>query len=163
MDTFGSLMGIIFFVIIFIPILIINNRLNKKRKRLLAKLNSFAQEENKSIIEFDTWTDDSIIGISTDKEFIFFIRNKNDYNEKIKIPTNQIKDCYTNLKKASLKMTDSLEVVFELKEHKEKVVLQFFKADSKDFIMGEEMRIAKKWIDKVTDYLPKIKPLLYSV
>ena len=71
MNAFGSIIGILVFIVIFIPILFINNKLNKKRKRLINTLNEFAAQENKRVIEFDTWTDNSIIGRSTDKEYLF--------------------------------------------------------------------------------------------
>ncbi|WP_130733680.1 hypothetical protein [Flavobacterium sp. J27] len=161
MNAFGNIIGILIFIIIFIPILLINNKLNKKRKRLIDALNQFAAQENKRVTEFDTWTDNSIIGISTDKEYLFFIRNKNDYHTKIKIPVNQIKNSYTNQQKNNSKSIAFLELIFEMQHQNENIRLEFFKADKKDAIMGEELRIAKKWIAKITEDLPKPKVLLY--
>lgn len=163
MDIAGSLMGLAFFMIIFIPIIIINKNLNKRRKLLVGKLYEFASKENKTITEFDSWTDNSIIGMSTDKEFLFFLRNTNDYNTQIKIPVNNINKCYFKETKINSKVIEKLEVVFEMNNQKDSIILEFFKADAKDFIIGAEMRIAKKWIAKITEDFPKPKVLLYNV
>jgi len=156
-------MGILFFVLIFIPILLINNKLNKKRKRLINTLNEFAAQENKRVLEFDTWTDNSIIGMSTDKEYLFFIRDKNDYHTKLKIPVNQIKNSYTNQQKNNSKSVALLELILEMQDQNENIRLEFFKADKNDFIMGEELRIAKKWVSKITEDFPKPRILLYNI
>lgn len=163
MDIYSSLMGILFFVLIFIPILLINNKLNKKRKCLINTLNEFAAQENKRVLEFDTWTDNSIIGMSTDKEYLFFIRDKNDYHTKLKITVNQIKNCYTNQQKNNSKSVVLLELILEMEHQNENIRLEFFKADKNDFIMGEELRIAKKWVSKITEDFPKPKILLYNI
>ena len=163
MNAFGIIMGILIFIVIFIPILFINNKLNKKRKRLINTLNEFAAQENKRVLEFDTWTDNSIIGRSTDKEYLFFIRDKNDYHTKVKIPVNQIKNSYTNQQKYNAKSVALLELILEMQDQNENIRLEFFKADKRDFIMGEELRIAKKWVSKITEDFPKPKILLYNI
>ena len=156
-------MGILFFVLIFIPILLINSKLNKKRNSLINTLNEFAAQENKRVLEFDTWTDNSIIGMSTDKEYLFFIRDKNDYHTKLKIPVNQIKNSYTNQQKNNSKSVALLELILEMQDQNENIRLEFFKADKRDFIMGEELRIAKKWVSKITEDFPKPRILLYNI
>ena len=163
MDLPNTVMGAVFFMIIFIPIVIINKNLNKKRKQLISQLNEFALRENKTITEFDLWTDNTIVGISTDKEFLFFFRAINDTKTEIKIPVKQIKNCFIKDYKSERKIIESLELIFELHNERENIVLEFFKADSKNFIMGEEMKFAKKWRDKISDDLPKPKVLLYNV
>lgn len=161
MDLPGTIMGIIFFMIIIVPILVINKGLNKKRKLIITKLNEFALKENKVINEFDSWTDNTIIGISNDT--IFFIREINESKTELKIAVNKIKNCFIKDHKNDRKAIDRLELVFELHDKEENIVLEFFKADAKNFIMGEEMRIAKKWVNKITEDIPKPKVLLYNV
>ena len=163
MNLPNAILGAVFFMIIFIPIIIINKNLNKKRKQLISKLNEFALQENKSISEYDSWTDNTILGISADKEFLFFYRVINDLKTEIKIPVNQIKNCFIKDYKNERKAIESLELIFELQNESENIVLEFFKADAKNFIMGEEMKFAKKWRDKISEDLPKPKVLLYTI
>ncbi len=163
MDLPETIMGAIFFMIIIVPIIIINKGLNKKRKIIITKLNEFALKENKTISEFDSWTDNTIIGISSDNEYIFFIREINQCKTELKIAVNKIKNCFIKDYKNDRKTIDCLELVFELHDKKDNTILEFFKADAKNFIMGEEMRIAKKWLDKITEDIPKPKVLLYNV
>ncbi|NJM80275.1 MAG: hypothetical protein HC854_12880 [Flavobacterium sp.] len=151
MDLPDTIMGAIFFLIIIVPIVLINKGLNKKRNFFIAKLNEFALKENKVISEFDSWTDNTIIGISSDNEYIFFLREIDENKTQLKIAVNKIKNCFIKEHKNDRKTIVSLELVFELNDRKENIVLEFFKADAKNFIMGEEMRIAKKWKNKIME------------
>lgn len=164
MDIPNLIMGIALFSAILLPILLINKKVLEKRKKNIAKLNAFAQLDNNKISELDSWTDNSIIGINEDKTKLYFVRNTEIYDEKIAIELKNIKHCaIVKNYKANSKNIDKLELEIELYSSNTKVYLEFFKADEKNFMMGEEMRLAKKWSEKIISEFPKEKILLYSV
>jgi hypothetical protein len=74
---------------------------------------------------------------------------------------SDIKYCFIKENKESQRIT-SLEFVIELNSNKDSIILEFFKVDDKNFMMGEEMRIIKKWNAKLVEGIPKSKVLLYS-
>ncbi|WP_339839635.1 hypothetical protein [uncultured Flavobacterium sp.] len=92
---------------------------------------------------------------------LYFLRNTADYNVKTKVAISDIKYCFIKEDKESNRI-NALEFVIELNSSKDSIVLEFFKVDNKNFIIGEEMRIAKKWNTKLVEGIPKSKVLLYS-
>lgn len=161
MDIPNTIIGTIFFLVLIAPIVIVNKRILKRRQQFVNKINEFAAEDQKKVIEFDTWTDNTIIGISDDNQMLYFLRNTADYNVKTKVAISDIKYCFIKEDKESNRIS-SLELVIELNSSKDSIVFEFFKVDNKNFIMGEEMRIAKKWNTKLVEGIPKSKVLLYS-
>ncbi|CAM3880992.1 MULTISPECIES: hypothetical protein [Flavobacterium] len=164
MDIPNLIMGITLFAVILLPILLINKKVLEKRKRIIAKINAFAQLDNKQIGEFDAWTDNSIIGISNDNTKLYFLRKTETYDEKMVVELKDIKNCsIASTYKTGTKNIDKLELAIELYSSNTKVYFEFFKVDEKNFMMGEEMRIAKKWSEKLTPEFPKNKVLLYNI
>ncbi|CAM3497590.1 hypothetical protein FLGE108171_00310 [Flavobacterium gelidilacus] len=161
MDIPNTIIGTIFFLVLIAPIVIVNKRILKRRQQFVNKINEFAAEDQKKVIEFDTWTDNTIIGISDDNQMLYFLRNTADYNLKTKVAISDIKYCFIKEDKESNRI-NALEFVIELNSSKDSIVLEFFKVDNKNFIIGEEMRIAKKWNTKLVEGIPKSKVLLYS-
>lgn len=154
MDIPNTIIGTIFFLVLIAPIVIVNKRILKRRQQFVNKINEFATEDQKKVIEFDTWTDNTIIGISDDYQMLYFLRNTADYNLKTKVAISDIKYCFIKEDKESNRI-NALEFVIELNSSKDSIVLEFFKVDNKNFIMGEEMRIAKKWNVKLSEVIPK--------
>lgn len=150
MDIPNTIIGVILLITLIAPIVVINKRISNKRKQFLNQINEFASEDQKEVIEFETWTNNSIIGISNDNKMLYFIRNTSNYNLKTKVVVSEIKNCFIKENKEFQKI-NSLELVFELKSNKSNVVLEFFKADEKNFMIGEEMRIAKSWQSKLSE------------
>jgi hypothetical protein len=162
MDLPNTIIGIVMFTILILPIVFINRKTVKKRKALVNKLHDFSNNKNKEIKEFDCWTDNSIVGISADNQTFFYLRNTKDYNKTEEIELSTIKFCHFIQKKGDNgRTTKSLDLEIELRDSS-KVVLEFFKADEKNFIMGEEMRIIKKWIEKISPEISN-KVLLYNI
>lgn len=149
MDLPNTIIGTILFLVLILPILIINRNGNKKTKKLITQLNLYANKQNKDILEFDTWTNNSIIAMSSDKENIFFYRKKNSNVTAIDIPVKLVKNCFLNDSKNGDKTIHTLELVFEMHPNNETINLEFFKTDDQNFVIGEEMRIAKKWATKL--------------
>lgn len=149
MDLPNTIIGTILFLVLMLPILIINRNGNKKTKKLITQLNLYANKQNKDILEFDTWTNNSIIAMSSDKENIFFYRKKNSNVTAIDIPVKLVKKCFLNDSKSGDKTIHTLELVFEMHPNNETINLEFFKTDDQNFVIGEEMRIAKKWATKL--------------
>jgi hypothetical protein len=161
MDIPNTIIGTIFFLVLIAPIVVVNKRILKRRQQFINKINDFAAEDLKKVVEFDTWTDNTIIGISDDNQMLYFLRNTVDYNLKTKVAMSDIKYCFIKENKESQRIT-SLEFVIELNSNKDSIILEFFKVDDKNFMMGEEMRIIKKWNAKLSEGIPKSKVLLYS-
>ncbi|MFT5754859.1 MAG: hypothetical protein ACI924_002105 [Flavobacterium sp.] len=161
MDIPNTIIGTIFFLVLIAPIVVVNKRILKRRQQFINKINDFAAEDLKKVVEFDTWTDNTIIGISDDNQMLYFLRNTADYNLKTKVAMSDIKYCFIKENKESQRIT-SLEFVIELNSNKDSIILEFFKVDDKNFMMGEEMRIIKKWNAKLSEGIPKSKVLLYS-
>jgi hypothetical protein len=162
MDLPNTIIGIVMFAILILPIVFINRKTIKKRNALVNKLHDFSNSKNKEIKEFDSWTDNSIVGISADNQTFFYLRNTINYNRVEEIELSNIKFCHFIQKKDLIgRMTKSLDLEIELRDSS-KVVLEFFKADEKNFIMGEEMRIIKKWIEKINPEVSN-KVLLYNI
>jgi hypothetical protein len=161
MDIPNTIIGTIFFLVLIAPIVVVNKRILKRRQQFINKINDFAAEDLKKVVEFDTWTDNTIIGISDDNQMLYFLRNTADYNLKTKVAMSDIKYCFIKENKESQRIT-SLEFVIELNSNKDSIILEFFKVDEKNFMMGEEMRIIKKWNAKLVEGIPKSKVLLYS-
>ncbi|MFT7250931.1 MAG: hypothetical protein ACI9FW_000648 [Flavobacterium sp.] len=161
MDIPNTIIGTIFFLVLIAPIVVVNKRILKRRQQFINKINEFAAEDQNKVVEFDTWTDNTIIGISDDNQMLYFLRNTADYNLKTKVAMSDIKYCFIKENKESQRIT-SLEFVIELNSNKDSIILEFFKVDDKNFMMGEEMRIIKKWNAKLVEGIPKSKVLLYS-
>lgn len=161
MDLPNTIIGIVMFTILMLPILLINRRIIKKRNVLISKLQNFSNSKNKEIKEFESWTDNSIVGISADNQTFFYLRNTVDYNRVEEVELSNIKFChFIQIKDINGRMTKSLDLEIELLDSS-KIILEFFKADEKNFIMGEEMRIIKKWIQKINPEI-STKVLLYN-
>ena len=158
MDIPNTIIGVILLIALIAPIVTINKRISNRRKLFVNKINVFAADDHKKVIDFDTWTNNSIIGLSSDNKVLYFMRDTDTYSLNTKIDLNDIKHFSIKENKESQKI-NLLELIIELNSNNNKIALEFFKADDKNFIMGEEMRIAKKWFDKLAEETSKAKML----
>ena len=153
MDITNTIIGIVFFSLIFIPIFIINNNVRKRKNQLLNTLNELSSDKNTKFSETDFWTNNSGIGIKGDE--LCFFRNGEEHSMKEVINLKDVKKCslfqfdkHGNVPKSNHEINKlSLHLTFS--NHKE-INLVFFHIDAKNFIIGEEFRIAKKWQDIIT-------------
>ncbi len=153
MDITNTIIGIVFFSLIIIPIFIINNNVRKRKNQLLNTLNELSSDKNIKFEDTDFWTNNSGIGLKGDMLAFFRKEEEAQVNEVINL--KEVKKCtlvqfdkHGNVPKNNHEI-NKLALHLTLSNHKE-VNLVFFHADAKNFIIGEEFRIAKKWLDIIT-------------
>ena len=154
MDITNTIIGIVFFSLIVIPIFIINNNVRKRKNQLLSTLNELSSDKKTKFSETDFWTNTSGIGVKGDE--LCFFRKEEAHPIQEVINLNDVKKCslvqfdkHGNVPKNNHE-TNKLALHLTLSNHKE-INLVFFHADAVNFIIGEEFRIAKKWLDIITN------------
>jgi len=153
MDITNTIIGIVFFSLIVIPIFIINNNVRKRKNQLLNTLNELSSDKNTKFLDADFWANSSGIGIKGDE--LCFFRNGEDHPMQDVIDLKEVKKClltqfdkHGNIPKSNHEI-NKLYLHLTLSNHKE-INLIFYHADAINFIIGEEFRIAKKWQDIIT-------------
>ena len=153
MDITNTIIGIVFFSLIIIPIFIINNNVRKRKNQLLNTLNELSSDKNTEFLDTDFWANNSGIGLKGDMLAFFRKGEETQVNEVINL--NEVKKCslaqfdkHGNVPKSNHEI-NKLVLHLTLSNHKE-IHLVFFHADALNFIIGEEFRIAKKWQDIIT-------------
>jgi hypothetical protein len=153
MDITNTVIGIVFFLLIIIPIFIINNNVRKRKNQLLNTLNELSSDKNIKFSDTDFWSNNSGIGLKGDMIAFFRKGEEAQINEVVNL--KEVKKCtlvqfdkHGNVPKNNPEI-NKLALHLTLSNHKE-VNLVFFHADAKNFIIGEEFRIAKKWLDIIT-------------
>lgn len=153
MDTTNTIIGIVFFSLIVIPIFIINNNIRKRKNQLLSTLNELLSDKNTKFLDTDFWSNNSGIGLKGDMLAFFRKGEEAQVNEVVDL--REVKKCalvqfdkHGNVPKNNHEI-NKLALHLTLSNHKE-INLVFFHADAKNFIIGEEFRIAKKWFDIIT-------------
>ena len=154
MDITNTIIGIVFFSLIVIPIFIINNNVRKRKNQLLNTLNELSSDKKTKFSETDFWTNTSGIGVKGDE--LCFFRKEEAHPIQEVINLNDVKKCslvqfdkHGNVPKNNHEI-NKLALHLTLSNHKE-INLVFFHADAVNFIIGEEFRIAKKWLDIITN------------
>ena len=154
MDITNTIIGIVFFSLIVIPIFIINNNVRKRKNQLLSTLNELSSDKKTKFSETDFWTNTSGIGVKGDE--LCFFRKEEAHPIQEVINLNDVKKCslvqfdkHGNVPKNNHEI-NKLALHLTLCNHKE-INLVFFHADAVNFIIGEEFRIAKKWLDIITN------------
>jgi hypothetical protein len=150
MDITNTIIGIVFFSLIIIPIFIINNNVRKRKNQLLNTLNELSSDKSAKFSDADFWSNNSGIGLKGDRLAYFRKSEEAQVNEVVDL--KEVKKCvlvqfdkHGNTPKSNHEI-NKLALHLTLSNHKE-IHLVFFHADAKNFIIGEEFRIAKKWLD----------------
>lgn len=150
MDTINTIIGTVFLLLILVPIYVINNNFKKRKKQLLSTLNELSFEDNTKFSETDFWNNASGIGLKGN--VLAFFRKTEEIQQHEVIDLKEVKKCsllqfdrHGNTPKTNHDI-NKLALNLALNDHKE-INLVFFHADAKNFIIGEEFRIAKKWQD----------------
>lgn len=153
MDTTNTIIGLVFLSAIVIPIFIINNNIRKRKNQLLTTLNELSSDKNSKFLDFDFWTNNSGIGLKGD--VLAYFRKTEDAQINEVVNLNEIKKCslqqfdkHGNVPRNNHEI-NKLALHLTLNNQKE-INLVFFHADATNFIIGEELRIAKKWLDIIT-------------
>ena len=154
MDITNTIIGIVFFSLIIIPIFIINNNVRKRKNQLLNTLNELSSDKNTKFSDTDFWSNNSGIGLKGDS--LAYFRKADDTQVNEVVDLKEIKKCalvqfdkHGNTPKSNHEI-NKLALHLTLSNHKE-IHLVFFHADAKNLIIGEEFRIAKKWLDIITN------------
>jgi len=152
MDITNTIIGIVFFSLIVIPIFIINNNVRKRKNQLLNTLNELLSDKNTKFSDTDFWSNNSGIGLKGDS--LAYFRKADDTQVNEVVDLKEVKKCalvqfdkHGNTPKSNHEI-NKLALHLTLSNHKE-IHLVFFHADAENFIIGEEFRIAKKWYDIV--------------
>lgn len=153
MDITNTLIGIVFFSLIIIPIFIINTNVRKRKNQLLNTLNELSSDKNTKFSDTDFWANNSGIGLKGD--MLAYFRKADDKQVNEVVDLREVKKCtlvqfdkHGNTPKNNHEI-NKLALYLTLSNHRE-INLVFFHADAKNFIIGEEFRIAKKWFDIIT-------------
>lgn len=153
MDITNTIIGTVFFLLIIIPIFVINTKSRIKKKQLLNTLNDLSVDKTTKFSETDFWNNDSGIGLK-ENILVFFRKEKNETKHDV-VDLKEVKKCslfqfdkHGNTPKNTDEI-NKLSLHLTLNNQKE-MVLVFFHADAQNFVIGEEMRIAKKWQDIIT-------------
>ncbi len=148
MDTTNTIIGIVFLLLILVPIYIINNNVKKRKNQLLNTLNELSNDKNTKFSETDFWSNNSGIGLKGN--MLAYFRKGEDAQVNEVVDLKEVKKCslvqldkHGNVPKNSHEI-NKLTLHLTLNNHKE-ISLVFFHVDALNFIMGEEFRIAKKW------------------
>lgn len=150
MDTTNTIIGIVFLLLILVPIYVINNNVKKRKNQLLSTLNELSNDKNTKFSETDFWSNNSGIGLKGN--LLAFFRKTEEIQVHEVIDLKEVKKCslvqldkHGNIPKNSHEI-NKLALHLMLNNHKE-INLVFFNVDALNFIIGEEFRIAKKWQD----------------
>ena len=153
MDITNTIIVIVFFSLIVIPIFIINNNIRKRKNQLLNTLNELLSDKNTKFLDTDFWSNNSGIGLKGD--LLAFFRKGEEAQVNEVVDLREVKKCalvqfdkHGNVPKNNHEI-NKLALHLTLSNHKE-INFVFFHADAKNFIIGEEFRIAKKWFDIIT-------------
>ena len=150
MDTTNTIIGIVFLLLILVPIYVINNNVKKRKNQLLNTLNELSNDKNTKFSETDFWSNNSGIGLKGN--MLAFFRKTEEVQVHEVIDIKEVKKCslvqldkHGNMPKNNHEI-NKLALHLTLNNHKE-ISLVFFNVDALNFIIGEEFRIAKKWQD----------------
>lgn len=156
MDITNTIIGIALFLTIIIPIYLINASVKKKRNQGLQILNELSSNKNEKFSEVDLWNNSFGIGLKND-ELCFFGKNEtSEFKEVIQL--NEVKkSSMVKIGKNGQTPHSNHDIVklflhLEFKNQKD-INLVFFETSSSHFIVGEEMRIAKKWQELISGKL----------
>jgi len=148
MDLGTTITGLIILIIGILPFLIMAISKSNRKKKLLQSLNELAQQQNTTIAEYDIWSN-SIIGISTNKHFIFAIRNVNNEVKTYQVNLLETINCRVineGRSVSSFIVTDKIEIAFTAKEkQKAEVIIELYNNEYDCLTISHELQLAEKW------------------
>lgn len=159
MDLNNTIIGIALFFAIAIPIYFINSASKKKSGKLSNKLSNLFTNVPSKVSDYDAFGGDSIIGMHKNELGFYQERSNKIVAKTIKL--NEIskfhltKDFITSGKNKETNLA-KVQLDFEfIDKSKGKDSLLFFQMDDNNFMVGEELRIATKWEEKLNKLLQK--------
>ena len=138
MDTTNTIIGIVFLLLILVPIYIINNNVKKRKNQLLNTLNELSNDKNTKFSETDFWSNNSGIGLKGN--MLAYFRKGEDAQVNEVVDLKEVKKCslvqldkHGNVPKNSHEI-NKLTLHLTLNNHKE-ISLVFFHVDALNVIM----------------------------
>lgn len=153
MDLSSALMGLVFILLIVIPIYLVNRSTRKKREALVKELQQEFPNAD-TIIEYEIWNSNSSIIALTEKQ-VLFLNKEDETKETEDIDIQNIYSCKTrkefkdNSKNGDRNAIEKLYLDFSFKDGTEDKSIPFFQIDSKNFIIGNEINLAEQWLAKI--------------
>ena len=148
MDLGTTITGLIILIIGILPFLIMAISKSNRKKKLLQSLNKLAQQQNTTIAEYDIWSN-SIIGISTNKHFIFAIRHVNNEVKTYQVNLLETINCRVineGRSVSSFIVTDKIEIAFTAKEkQKAEIIIELYNNEYDCLTISHELQLAEKW------------------
>ncbi|MFD2890425.1 hypothetical protein ACFS5J_00135 [Flavobacterium chuncheonense] len=151
MDLSSALMGLVFIMLTILPIYLINRSTNKASENLINELKMEFPNSSK-VLEYEVWNSNSSIIALTVNEVLFL--NKKE-NESVNIEIQNISNCkvrkefHKNSKHQDRDAIECLFLDFTLKERTTEISIPFFQKDAINFIIGNEVSLADKWLTKI--------------
>jgi hypothetical protein len=152
--TIITILVLLFFCIF--PIVFINQKRKNKMKKSLQLLQSFAEENNCKISDYESFNL-IIIGIDKDAHQLFFIRTTpgNNIQQKINLP--EIKKCRmeeTGRTVNTIHVIEKIDLAFSsLIPNQKEVAVNIYHADYDNLTLSGELQFAEKWAQKINDHL----------
>lgn len=153
MDVSSALMGLVFILLIVIPIYLVNRSTRKKREALVKELQQEFPNAG-TIIEYEIWNSNSSIIALTEKQ-VLFLNKGDEAKETEDIDIQNIYSCKIrkefkdNSKNGDRNAIEKLYLDFSFKDGTEDRSITFFQIDSKNFIIGNEINLAEQWLIKI--------------
>lgn len=162
MDLASTIIGISLLLLFVVPVILLNRRRKNKEKIFKQKLFSMAENESCTIQEFETWNNTGI-GYDQNSSKVFFVKKiaykeiKDDIDLKEAISCQLLNTNHSVNTNDGVKLiVEKLELIFTLKNNKEKTLLMYDN-DFDNSDLDGEVQIANKWQSKFTKELESLQ------
>ncbi|MCF8381029.1 MAG: hypothetical protein K9H49_15755 [Bacteroidales bacterium] len=130
----------------------IRNR--RKEQKIFSVLQSYANEYNCIITNYDHWYNCQIGMSDTNPEKLFFIRTINNEEFKTILNLSEVLSCrlvkqerHVQIEKEVSSVIDRIEIVFSYKDkHKKDIALEFYNSEYDQLTIWRELELAQKWL-----------------
>ncbi|KJD36655.1 hypothetical protein PW52_03145 [Tamlana sedimentorum] len=141
MDTRSTVIGLVIALICFAPFVIFSIIKRRNKNTLINSLNTLAQKQNSQIGSFEI-LNNAIIGIDTNFEFAYFIKN----NDDVVVDLKNVNHCYLDIIKDSRqKALLNANIIFDTFSGK-KITFNIFD-DEVDPPLNGEIPFSEKWVN----------------
>lgn len=156
------IIGIILLLILLVPAYIVIQRQQREKKKLRAFLSTIEKQEKIKISEFENWRN-KLIGVDLDSLTALFIIRDNETNQVVTVDLHDISGCSVDKEIVTADGDSSIQAIATIrlrfrpryKSQSEKAFLLYNELD--DTALGNELRIADKWVLKFNELIKKIK------
>ncbi|VXD11216.1 hypothetical protein [Marinoscillum sp. 108] len=164
MELGTTIIGLGATALCIVPFVLMRRSTKKKEHELINGLKVIAASYNREVSIYDCGIDFAV-GISAARDFVFFVKIRNEEMLEQCIPLNAIQKCRIDSTKRSIKtkgghesVTDKLELTF-LPIDKSIAASQFEFFNSEDhFQLNGELQLIKKWEALINEILSGKKP-----